>query len=100
MEPKFGNTLLHKQKLLCMLLLLLFVKTTSGQNQFGMVGGNYAGLQAIKINPANICYQPVSLDINAVSVYGNINNNNYYATPTFLLSYDSVNSVCSCQSEV
>lgn len=93
METKFVNTLQDKRQLLYILLLFLLLKTTTAQNQFGIVGGNYAGLQALKINPANICYQPVSLDINALSVYGNINNNHYYSTPTFLLSYDSIKPV-------
>ena len=30
------------------------------QNQFGLTTGNYAGLYSLQINPANICFQPVT----------------------------------------
>ncbi len=93
METNFFNTLMYKRQVLLIALCIIVVKMPRAQNQFGMIGGNYAGLQALKINPANICYQPVSLDINVASLYANINNNHYYSTPTFLPSYDSLKPV-------
>jgi hypothetical protein len=54
------------------------------QNQYGLTTGNYAGIHHLQVNPANIAYQPYSLDFNLVSVDGNITNNNYYTEAKFL----------------
>ena len=90
MERKIN---LHNKFLIPILLsgivIGLFAKVEA-QNQFGLVTGNYSGLNSLKINPANICYQPISLDLNIIGGNANINNNHFYTTPTFLFGYDSI----------
>ncbi|MBJ7428528.1 MAG: hypothetical protein JHD28_06180 [Bacteroidia bacterium] len=64
---------------------MIFLKSYS-QNQVGLTSGNYIGVHNLLINPANICYQPISLDITLLSFDANLNNNQFYSAPTFLLT--------------
>lgn len=72
------------------ILFLCFIYTpflkSYSQNQVGLTSGNYIGVHNLLINPANICYQPISLDITLLSFDANLNNNQFYSDPTFLLT--------------
>lgn len=56
------------------------------QSHSGLITGNYIGINHLQVNPANICFQPLAVDINLISLDGNLNNNNFYSEPTFLLT--------------
>lgn len=72
-----------KPTLLCVFSFFLYLNIFA-QNQYGLTTGNYAGIHHLQVNPANIAYQPYSLDVNIFSIDGNINNNNYYTEAKFL----------------
>ena len=57
---------------------------TNAQNQFGLTSGNYSGLHNLLINPANICFQPVTYELNIVGADVFINNNNFFTNATFV----------------
>jgi hypothetical protein len=61
-----------------------FYLNTNAQNQFGLTTGNYAGLHSLQMNPANICYQPVTYEFNILGVDVFLNNNDFFSNPTFV----------------
>jgi hypothetical protein len=67
----------------------LFFYTTV-QGQFGLTTSNYAGLHHLQVNPANICFQPVTYEINIASIDANFNNNIFYSNP--ILIFDNNNN--------
>jgi hypothetical protein len=66
-------------------LLCVFYINTSAQNQFGLTTGNYAGLYSLQINPANICFQPITNEFNVLGADVYLNNNDFFTNPTFVL---------------
>lgn len=69
----------------CVVVFLCFFTLNIGaQNQFGLITGNYSGLHHLLVNPANICFQPVTYELNIVGADGFINNNNFYSNATFV----------------
>ncbi|MFZ4799381.1 MAG: hypothetical protein ACOYMA_17910 [Bacteroidia bacterium] len=62
----------------------IFLLNIKAQNQFGLTTGNYSGLHNLQINPANICFQPVTYELNIVGADGFINNNNFFTNATFV----------------
>ncbi len=61
-----------------LIFLLIWGNQISAQNQWGIISSNYAGIQSVYINPANIVNQPFDVDVNVVSTGMGINNNSYY----------------------
>ncbi len=61
-----------------------FVLNIKAQNQFGLTSDNYAGLYSLQVNPANICFQPVTYEFNILGADANLNNNNFFSSPTFV----------------
>jgi hypothetical protein len=64
-------------------LCFIFLNLTA-QSQYGLTTGSYAGLHQLQVNPANICFQPITYEINIASVDAYINNNDFYANSTFV----------------
>lgn len=71
---------------------LLFIITIlsninlKAQNQFGTNTTIFSGVNALSINPANICSQPIKFDLNILGLNFNLNNNHFYSDPIFVLS--------------
>jgi hypothetical protein len=61
-----------------------FYINTQAQNQFGLTTGDYVGLHSLQINPANICFQPVTYEFNVISADVYINNNDFFINSTFI----------------
>ncbi len=80
-----SSLLNYFKKSLIILLFFSFFNLTA-QNQIGLNTSIFAGVNALQINPANICSQPIKYDFNFLSVDININNNNFFTEPLFLLS--------------
>ncbi len=74
------------------IIFCFFYININAQNQFGLTTGNYAGLYSLQINPANICFQPVTFEINILGADLYINNNDFFTKPTFLpkLGFNSI----------
>lgn len=58
--------------------LLLWPGLLAAQNQWGIISSNFAGIQSIWINPANIVNQPYDYDFNLISFSGGLSNNAFY----------------------
>jgi hypothetical protein len=65
-------------------IFCFFYLNIKAQNQFGLTTGDYAGLYSLQINPANICFQPVTFELNILGADLYINNNDFFTKPTFV----------------
>jgi hypothetical protein len=85
MKFKFGK---YKYLICSILLSFFYIPFTQlyAQSQIGLTVGNYIGINHLQVNPANICFQPLAVDLSIVSFDGNLNNNNFYSEATFLLT--------------
>lgn len=79
------NTFKMQSTLTLVTVLLVCATQVMAQTEFGLLNSNYGGVYTLKINPANICYQPVSLDINIMGASGYVGNNQFYSKPMFVL---------------
>ena len=61
-----------------------FYINIQAQNQFGLTTGDYVGLHSLQINPANICFQPVTYEFNILGADVYINNNDFFTNTTFI----------------
>jgi hypothetical protein len=80
-----SSPLNYFKKSLIIVLFFSFFNLTA-QNQIGLNTSIFAGIDALQINPANICYQPVKFDLNVLGLDINLNNNHFYTESLFLLS--------------
>ncbi len=62
------------KKIIFTLSFLSFTCLVSAQNYFGYLSDNYAGLQSVTLNPANITGSKFKSEVNLVSVSGSFNN--------------------------
>ncbi|MEI7977845.1 MAG: hypothetical protein WCI53_03285 [Bacteroidota bacterium] len=83
------------------LILALFFSffNLNAQNQIGLNTTIFAGVNALQINPANICNQPFNFDLNILGLDLNLNNNHFYTEPLFLLSLPFNNNLTGIEVE-
>ena len=65
-------------------IFCFFYLNIKAQNQFGLTTGVYVGLHSLQINPANICFQPVTYEFNVLGADAYINNNDFFTPATFV----------------
>lgn len=65
-------------------IFCFFYLNTKAQNQFGLTTGDYVGLHSLQINPANICFQPVTYEFNVLGADVYLNNNDFFSNATFI----------------
>ncbi|GGF63987.1 DUF5723 family protein [Wenyingzhuangia marina] len=66
-------------------ILVLLYGTTFSQSSIGFID-NYSGIQSVIYNPANILDTPYKLDVNIVSLSGNIGNQYISVNPFKIIS--------------
>ncbi len=67
-----------KKKILFLLLLICHASGISGQEMWGVVNGNYAGINSTWINPASMLHSRLYLDINMLTADVFFENNSLY----------------------
>ena len=75
-------------RLILIFSFLLIIMPAPAQEMLGAVNSNYAGINAVQLNPANMLSQQIYLDINMLSGDAFIQNNAFYISKKTYYFFD------------